>query len=88
MQILVNLHVLLSNIEPLLGKSYFHRNIMLGSHRGDDIHRFRRRNLVASDSSPKVRRQSIHTTCAHSVLDSLIIFYKNVLLVLVILFKL
>ena len=43
--------------------------VMLGSHRDDDIHRLERRNLVASDSSPKVHRQSIHTTCAHSVLN-------------------
>ena len=42
---------------------------MLGSHRGDDIHRLGRRNLVASDSSPKARRQSISTNCAHSVLN-------------------
>ena len=42
---------------------------MLGSHRGDDIHRLGRRNLVASDSSPKVRRKSISTTCAHLVLN-------------------
>ena len=31
---------------------------MLDSHRGNDIHRLGRRNLVASDSSPKVCRQS------------------------------
>ena len=45
--------------------------LMLGPHRGDDIHLLGRWNLVASDSSPKVRRQSIPTTCAHSVLNSL-----------------
>ena len=44
--------------------------LILGSHRGDDIHRLGRRNLVASDSSPKVCRQSFPTTCAHSVLNS------------------
>ena len=38
--------------------------------RGDDIHRLGRRNLVASDSSPKVHRQSIPTTCANSILNS------------------
>ena len=43
---------------------------MLASHRGDDIHRLGRRNLVASDSSPKVCRQSILTNCTHSVLNS------------------
>ena len=43
---------------------------MLGSHRGDDIHRLGRLNLVASDSSPKVRHQSIPFTFAHSVLYS------------------
>ena len=43
---------------------------MLASHRGDDIHRLGRRNLVASDLSPKVRCQSIPMTCAHSVLKS------------------
>ena len=46
------------------------QTFMLGSHRGDDIHRLGQRNLVASDSSPKVRRQSIPTTFAHSVLNS------------------
>ena len=35
------------------------RPFMFGSHRNDDIHRLVRRNLVASDSSHKVRRQSI-----------------------------
>ena len=45
-------------------------SLMLGSHRGDDIHRLGRRNLVASDSSPKLRFQSIPTTCTHSVLNS------------------
>ena len=44
--------------------------LMLGSHRGDDIHRLGRWNLVASDSSLKVRRQSIPTTCAYSILNS------------------
>ena len=43
---------------------------MLGSHHSDDFHRLGRRNLVAWDSSPKVRCQSIPTTCAHSVLNS------------------
>ena len=43
---------------------------MLGSHRGDDVHRLGRQNFVASDSSPKVRRQSIPTTYAHSILNS------------------
>ena len=59
---------------------------MLGSHRGDDIHRLGRRNLVASDSSPKVCRQSIPTSCMHS--SKLIVFFKKVLVVLVILVKL
>ena len=39
-------------------------------HRGDDIHRLGRQYLVASDSSPKFHRQSIPTTCAHSILNS------------------
>ena len=43
---------------------------MLGSHRGDDIHRLGRRDLVASHSSPKVRCQSMPTTCAYSVVNS------------------
>ena len=43
---------------------------MLSSNRGDDIYRLGWRNLAASDSSPKVCRQSIPTTCAHSVLYS------------------
>ena len=41
--------------------------IMLGYHRGDDIHRLEQQNLVTSDSSPKVHRQSIPTTCTNSV---------------------
>ena len=44
--------------------------LMLGSHRGDDIHRLGRRNLAAPDSAPKFCHQSITTTCAHSVLNS------------------
>ena len=39
-------------------------------HRGADIHRLGRRNLVASDSSSKVRRLSIPTTFVYSVLNS------------------
>ena len=48
-----------------ISKNEFHNKLMLGSHRSDDIHRLGRRNLVASDSSPEVRRQSIPTTSAH-----------------------
>ena len=36
----------------------------------DDINRLGRRNLVASDSLPIVRRRSIPTTCVNSVLIS------------------
>ena len=60
---------------------------MLSIHHGDDIHCLGRRNLVTSDSQPKVRCQSIPTTFAHSVLNP-IFFYKKALLVLVILEKL
>ena len=42
----------------------------LGSHRGDHICCLGRGNLIASDSSPKVRCQSIATNCAHSMLNS------------------
>ena len=58
-------------INDRISKNEFHNKLMLGSHRSDDIHRLGRRNLVASDSSPKVRCQSISTTCVHSVLNSL-----------------
>ena len=44
--------------------------LILGPHRGDDIHRLGRWNLVTSDSSLKVRRQSIPTICEYSVLNS------------------
>ena len=47
-----------------------HRILKLGSHRGDHICRLGRRNLIASDSSPKVRRRSIPTNGPHSVLNS------------------
>ena len=53
-------------LSPFLTKP----SLVIGFHRGDDIHRLGRRNLVASDSSPKGRRQSIPTTCRHSVLNS------------------
>ena len=43
---------------------------MLNSQRGDDIYRLGRQNLVASDSSLRVRCKSIATTCVHSVLNS------------------
>ena len=42
----------------------------LGSHHGDHICRLGRQNLFASDSSPKVCRQSIPTNCPLSVLSS------------------
>ena len=42
-----------------------------GSHRLDHICYLGRQNLIASDSSLKVRRQSIPTNCAYSVLRSL-----------------
>ena len=51
-------------------KFLFRKCLLLGFHPGNDIHRPRRANLVASNSSPKVRRQSVPTTCAHSVLNS------------------
>ena len=44
--------------------------LMLGSHCDNDIHRFGRQSLVASDSLPKVCHQSILTTFAHSILNS------------------
>ena len=56
-------------IHPLYYGHMTHSS-MLGSHRGGDIHRLGRRNLVASDSTPKVHRQSIPTTHAPSVLNS------------------
>ena len=44
----------------------------LGSHRNNHICRLGPQNLIASDSSPKVRRQSISTNCPHSMLISLL----------------
>ena len=44
--------------------------LMLGSHCDNDIHCLRRQNLVASDSLPKVCRQSTLTTFAHTILNS------------------
>ena len=41
----------------------------LGSHRGNDIHLFGRRNLIAPDSLPTVRSQSITSKCEYSVLS-------------------
>lgn len=45
------------------------KSLKLGSYRGDHICRLRRRNLIASDSLPKVRCRSILTNCAHLVLN-------------------
>ena len=39
--------------------------LQLGFHSGNDIHHLGRRNLIAPDSSPKVRRQSILTATAN-----------------------
>ena len=44
--------------------------LKLGSHNGNHNCRLGRQNLMASDSSLKVRRQSIPTNCLHSGLSS------------------
>ena len=51
-------------------KAFYWCSHRLGSHRGDHICRLGWRNLIALDSSPKVRRQSIPTNCPRSVLRS------------------
>ena len=51
-------------------KTSHRTTLKLGSHRDDHNCQLVRRNLITSDSSPKVRRQSILTNCAHSMLSS------------------
>ena len=46
------------------------KQVKLGSHCGNHICRLRRRNLIASVSSPNVRRRSIPTNCLHPLLSS------------------
>ena len=59
----------------LIGNAKFN----LGYHRGDEIHRFGRKNLIVSDSLPKVCCQSIPTNYSHSMLRSSF-FMKSVFL--------
>ena len=70
-----NLMIFISITQPKIHKHFifklFHLKVflILSSHRADDIRRLGRRNLVASDSSPKVRCHSISTNFAYSVLN-------------------
>ena len=52
------------------------RTLKLGSHHGGDIRCLGRQNLVAPDSSTKVRCHSIPTNCKHSALIFLSIIKK------------
>ena len=51
--------------------------LKLGFHCGDHIWRPRLWNLIVSDSSPKVCRQSIPTNCPQSLLNSFFVFIDN-----------
>ena len=58
-----------------VGGKLFSCYLKLGSHGGNQICHIGQQNLIASDSSPRVRCQSIPTNCPHSVLG-FIAFYK------------
>ena len=51
-------------------KQLFWSTLKLSSHHGDDIHCLERWNLISSNTSPKIPRQGVPTSCARSVLSS------------------